>query len=88
MWRAVQSRYQKTRRCEVQKTGRCGVLFSQDIRRVGDVACCSVKISEDWEMWCAVQSRYQKTRRCGVLFSQDIRRLGDVACCSVKISED
>ena len=79
------------------------MLFSQDIRRLGDVACCSVKISEDrvgdvvccsvnisedWEMWCAVQSRYQKSRRCGVLFSQDIRRVGDVVCFSVKISEE
>ena len=72
------------------------MLFSQDIRRVGDVRCCSVKISEDWEMWRAVQSRYQKsrrcevqkTRRCGVLFSQDIRRVGGVVCFSVKISKD
>ena len=79
------------------------MLFSQDIRRLGDVACCSVKISEDQrcgvlfsqdirrlEMWRAVQSIYQKTRDVGCCSVKlDIRiPCRDVASCSVKISED
>ena len=88
MWCVVQSRY--------QKTSRCGMLFNQDIRKLADVVCCSVKISEklaDVVLFnqdirrCGVLFN-QDIRRCGVLFNQDIRKLADVGCCSIKMSED